>query len=200
MDGAGYATKDDPARAVRLDALRAAERRMLAERKRELEACDCREGMFSNPGRRRILIASGSSLAATVAGLFARPAAAQHRPMDSASASVSAGARPTDAPEDPTKAPGRPIEDAGYGVRSPFETELRRRSMSPNELTAWSMTPLENNHGIITPSGLHFERFRNGVPIIAPDRHFLYVHGLVERPRRYSMADLKRFPSVSRLH
>lgn len=192
--------KDDPEREARVEAMQSAERRMLAERKRALESCGCKEGMFPDPGRRRILVAAGSSLAAATAGVLALPATARQGSMDSAAAPPSAATMPADAPEDPSRVPGRPIEDASYGSRSPFEAELRRRPMTPNELTAWSMTPLEKGLGIITPSGLHFERFRNGVPTIAPDRHFLYVHGLVERPRRYSMADLKRFPSVSRLH
>ncbi len=200
MKATGFLAQDRPERTARLDAMRVAERRLLAERKRALEGCDCKEGMFPNAGRRRILFAAGSSLAATAAGFLVPPAAAQHRPTDSTSASEPTGATPPDAPEDPTRVPGRPIEDASYGIRSRFETELRRRSMSPNEFTAWSMTPLEKSLGVVTPSGLHFERFRNGVPAIAPDRHFLHVHGLVERPRRYSMVDLKRFPSISRLH
>jgi sulfane dehydrogenase subunit SoxC len=54
--------------------------------------------------------------------------------------------------------------------------------------------------GVVTPSGLHYERYHSGVPIIDPARHFLFVHGLVERAKKYSMMDLKRLPSVSRTH
>jgi sulfane dehydrogenase subunit SoxC len=61
------------------------------------------------------------------------------------------------------------------------------------------LTPHQELHGIITPSALHFERHHNGVPRIDPVRHRLLIHGLVERPTVFSMADLRRFPSVSRL-
>jgi sulfane dehydrogenase subunit SoxC len=54
-------------------------------------------------------------------------------------------------------------------------------------------------HGIVTPSSLHFERHHNGVPLIDPARHRLLVHGLVERSMIFTLDELKRFPSVSRL-
>jgi sulfane dehydrogenase subunit SoxC len=47
---------------------------------------------------------------------------------------------------------------------------------------------------------LHFERHHSGVPTIDPNKHELVIHGLVERPLALTMADLRRFPSVSRIH
>jgi sulfane dehydrogenase subunit SoxC len=61
------------------------------------------------------------------------------------------------------------------------------------------MTPLDKGLGNITPSGLHFERHHGGIATINPARHFLFVHGMVERPKKYGMSDIKRFPSVSRV-
>jgi sulfane dehydrogenase subunit SoxC len=61
------------------------------------------------------------------------------------------------------------------------------------------MTPLEKSCGIITPSGLHFERSHAGTAVIDPSKHFLYVHGLVKQPRKFSMKDIRRFPAVSRI-
>jgi sulfane dehydrogenase subunit SoxC len=61
-------------------------------------------------------------------------------------------------------------------------------------------TPLQDLHGIITPNGLHYERHHAGVPQIDPDAHRLLIHGLVDRPLLFTMDDLVRFPSVSRLH
>ncbi len=106
------------------------------------------------------------------------------------------GARPVPAetehiPEDPTKVPGGP--SSPYGRRSSFEQTTRLVK------TNRSRTPLERLHGIVTPSALHFERHHNGVPAIDPSRHRLLVHGLVERPMIFSVADLMRFPAVSRL-
>ena len=42
-----------------------------------------------------------------------------------------------------------------------------------------AFTPLQNLFGIITPSGLHFERHHAGVPDIDPHQHRLMIHGLV---------------------
>ena len=182
---------DEEEQAARIDAMRVSERRMLEEAHR-LEACDCKEGMFPNLGRRRVLLAAGTGLAAAAAGLLPAGARAQDAPTNGGW---------TEAPEDPTKVPGRPIGmNDGYGTRSAFETEIRGLPDTPSNLTAWSMTPLDKSLGIVTPSGLHFERYRNGIPAIDPSRHTLTVHGMVDRPRRYTMADLKRFPSVSKLH
>lgn len=177
--------------AARIDAMRVSEHRLL-EQARGREACDCKEGMFPNLERRRVLLAAGSGLAAAAAGLLPAGANAHDVPTDSGWA---------EAPEDPTKVPGRPIGmNDGYGARSAFETEIRGVPDTPSGLTAWSMTPLDTSLGIVTPSGLHFERYRNGIPTIDPSRHTLTVHGMVDRPRRYTMADLKRFPSASKLH
>jgi sulfane dehydrogenase subunit SoxC len=56
--------------------------------------------------------------------------------------------------------------------------------------------------GIITPSSLFYVATHRGsfVPDINPDEHRLMIHGEVERPLIFTMDDLKRLPSVSRLH
>ena len=53
--------------------------------------------------------------------------------------------------------------------------------------------------GTITPADLHFERHHGGVPEIDPKTYSLLIHGMVERPTVFTLADLKRFPSVSRI-
>jgi sulfane dehydrogenase subunit SoxC len=63
-----------------------------------------------------------------------------------------------------------------------------------------SFTPLQDLHGIITPSDLHYERHHAGVPAIDPDRYRLLLHGLVDRPLIFTLAELQRFPSVSRIY
>ncbi|HZB91949.1 MAG TPA: sulfite dehydrogenase [Stellaceae bacterium] len=187
-DLVGY---DEKARA-QVAALIEGERRLLAQRRQMLEDCDCKEGMFPNPDRRRLLFAGGAL--AALAAAAATPATAEpHR--------APPGAVWRDVPEDPTKVPGTPIgEDGGYGTRSQFETEVRLRAATPTALSSWSMSPLEKNVGIVTPSGLHFERHHAGIPTIDPARHSLIIHGMVERPKQYTVADVKRFPSISRVH
>ena len=49
--------------------------------------------------------------------------------------------------------------------------------------------------GTITPSDLHFERHQPACPTIDPRRYSLLVHGMVDRPMTFTLADLKRFPS-----
>ena len=63
-----------------------------------------------------------------------------------------------------------------------------------------SGTPHQDLMGIITPSDLHFERHHGGVPEIDPATYTLVIHGMVDRPMVFTLADLKRFPSVSRIH
>ncbi len=114
-------------------------------------------------------------------------------------ASLRAETQPA-APADPTKVQGRPV-GTPYGTPSPFATAGRvLETGNPNPLTSWSYSPLSELVGNITPSGLHYERSHAGVPTIDPDRHQLVIHGMVDTAKRFTMADLRRLPSVSRRH
>jgi sulfane dehydrogenase subunit SoxC len=97
--------------------------------------------------------------------------------------------------------PGLGLPRRPYGYRSPFEKHVVR-SLSPGQLpdTGSAHTPLQDLHGIITPAALHFERIHAGVPTINPAGHRLLIHGLVDRPLIFTMNDLERMPSVSRIH
>jgi len=62
-------------------------------------------------------------------------------------------------------------------------------------------TPLQDYAGIITPARLHFmQQHSSEFPEIDAGQHRLTVHGLVDRPLSFSMDDLRRLPSVSRVH
>jgi sulfane dehydrogenase subunit SoxC len=87
-----------------------------------------------------------------------------------------------------------------YGERSPFETAARLPLDTHYPETSASKTPLQDSVGILTPSSLHYERHHSGVPRIDPAGHRLLIHGLVERPLVFTVDDLKRLPSVSRIH
>jgi sulfane dehydrogenase subunit SoxC len=91
---------------------------------------------------------------------------------------------------DPTKQPG-PLPGT-LGKRSLFETPVKK----PSDIS--SRTPLQDLYSTITPSDLHFERHHAGVPTIDPNKYELLIHGMVERPMKFSLHDLKRFPSVTR--
>jgi sulfane dehydrogenase subunit SoxC len=98
---------------------------------------------------------------------------------------------------------GAPVLASPYGVPSKYEANVKRRespglTRTPHSSVAF--TPLQNLFGIITPSGLHFERHHAGIPEVDPHQHRLMIHGLVASPRVYTMDDIVRFPSVSRIH
>ena len=62
-------------------------------------------------------------------------------------------------------------------------------------------TPLQDYAGIITPAPLHFmQQHSSEFPEIDVQQHRVTIHGLVDRPLSFSMADLKQLPSVSRIH
>jgi sulfane dehydrogenase subunit SoxC len=97
---------------------------------------------------------------------------------------------------DPTKVQG--VVPTDLGQRSTFENPRRFvfRALPSGE----SGAPLQDLRGIITPSDLHFERHHGGIPTIDPKKYTLLIHGMCERPLKFSLDDLKRFPSVSRIH
>jgi sulfane dehydrogenase subunit SoxC len=98
---------------------------------------------------------------------------------------------------------GQPVGARGYGQPSVHEKNLQRRQ-SPGltrvSQSSVSFTPLQGLFGIVTPSGLHFERHHQGWWDIDPAQHRLMVMGLVREPKVYTMDDLMRLPSVSRIH
>jgi sulfane dehydrogenase subunit SoxC len=109
-----------------------------------------------------------------------------------------AGPAPNDTipvPSDPTAAPGGPT--TAVSVRSPFEHPARTPL---GVITGASFSPIHELTGTITPSDLVFERHHAGVAIIDPRRYKLLIHGLVDRPMTFTLDDLRRFPSVSRVH
>jgi sulfane dehydrogenase subunit SoxC len=97
---------------------------------------------------------------------------------------------------DPTKVPGRFVSELGQ--RAPAEQP--RRLLRTQALSSSSRTPLHELMGVVTPADLHFERHHAGVPDIRIEDHELLVHGMVDRPMTFRMADLMRYPQVSRLH
>ena len=99
-------------------------------------------------------------------------------------------------PADPTKVLGRGVPP--YGIRSQFETAVRRLFPTPVNERGGSMMPLQEARGIITPSSLHYELHHGGVPTIDPSQHTLLIHGLVRRPLKLTVYELMRFPSVNR--
>ncbi|MGA1757213.1 MAG: sulfite dehydrogenase [Pseudomonadales bacterium] len=99
-----------------------------------------------------------------------------------------------------TKSLGPGVLTQPYGQPSKFESHVQRRTvewLTADRIASISFTPLADLKGIITPSGVMFERYHAGIPQINPDHHRLMIHGLVKRPLILTMDDLARLPSVS---
>jgi sulfane dehydrogenase subunit SoxC len=98
---------------------------------------------------------------------------------------------------------GKPVVTTPYGQPSPFEAQVIKRQspgLTQTNQASVAFTPLQSLFGMITPSGLHFERHHQGWVDIDPTRHRLMINGLVDSPSVFTMADLLRLPSVSRIH
>src|SRR6266849_858025 len=132
-------------------------------------------------GRRRFL-KGGAALGAALAAAVSRPASGQAQR----------------APEDPSKVLGGPIRP--YGERARFEQISREKfPLSKTDEVGASFTPLDETLGIITPSALHYEVHRGGVPDIDTLKHRLLIHGMVDRPVVLTVEDIRRLPSTSRI-
>jgi sulfane dehydrogenase subunit SoxC len=102
--------------------------------------------------------------------------------------------------EDWMKYPGAGFN--GYGQPSKYEAKVARTwgSAPGTTGTGSSRTPHQLLSGMITPSGLHFERSHSGIPDINPDAHRFVIHGVVKRPLMFTLDDLGRYPMESRIH
>ena len=105
--------------------------------------------------------------------------------------------------------PDKPANDLyTYGGRSRFENSVRTgtngrwNDQRPGVPRDYGFrTPLQDSVGIITPNSLHFI-LNHGYdsPDIDPREHRLMIHGLVDRPLIFTLEELERLPSVSRIH
>jgi sulfane dehydrogenase subunit SoxC len=140
-------------------------------------------------GRRNFLKQSAATASVVVGGATAKMAAAQSGDVGFLAV-------------DPwTKTQGSGFVNPPYGVPSKYEKGVVRVLPSPvPAFPTASRTPLQSLHGIITPNGLVFERHHAGIPDINPDLHRLVIHGMVDRPMIFSMEDIVRFPSESRVY
>jgi len=143
-------------------------------------------------GRRDFL---RSAFAAAAAGLAAGGAAAQ--------ASSPAGDPAILELPEHSRSLGQPVVTDGYGKPSQYERNVQRRQSPGLTQTAQasvSFAPLQSLFGIVTPSGLHFERHHQGWWDIDPSKHRLMVNGLVKDAKVFTMDEIMRLPSVSRFH
>jgi len=102
---------------------------------------------------------------------------------------------------------GQPVVTDGYGLPSKYERNVQRRQspgLTQTTQASVSFAPLQSLFGIVTPSGLHFERHHQGWWDIDPSRHRLMLNGsddtLMKKPLVFTVDELMRLPSVSRFH
>ena len=159
--------------------------RVIEDSKAELQV----GGSISHdPGRRALLGRTAAAAAlAGAAGMGSSRAAAQALAVPASNLAM-----------------GRPLPAEEYGVPSKFEAHVKRRRtdvlVNRQNYSDWSMTPLHQQHGTITPNGLIYERHHNGVPDINPDEHRFAIHGMVRQPLVFTMSDLMKYPSVTRFY
>ncbi|MFO1180307.1 sulfite dehydrogenase [Ottowia sp.] len=98
---------------------------------------------------------------------------------------------------------GQPVVTDGYGKPSQYESNVQRRpspGLTQTTQASVSFAPLQSLFGIVTPSGLHFERHHQGWWDVDPSRHRFMINGMVKTPKVFTMDEIMRLPSVSRFH
>ncbi|OYU86175.1 MAG: sulfite dehydrogenase [Bradyrhizobiaceae bacterium PARB1] len=98
---------------------------------------------------------------------------------------------------------GDGVDKHPYGLPSKFEKNVIRRDvpwLTASAESSVNFTPLHELDGIITPSGLCFERHHGGVAEINPADHRLMINGLVDKPLVFTMDDIKRMPRVNKVY
>ena len=102
---------------------------------------------------------------------------------------------------------GQAVATDGYGKPSRHESNVQRRQspgLTQTNQASVSFAPLQSLFGIVTPSGLHFERHHQGWWDVDPSGHRLMLNGsgekIVRKPMLFTMDELMRLPSVSRFH
>ena len=83
---------------------------------------------------------------------------------------------------------GQGVATEGYGKPSKFETNIQRRQspgLTQTTQASVSFAPLQSLFGIVTPSGLHFERHHQGWWDIDPSKHLSLIH--ISEPTRLQL-------------
>lgn len=162
------------------------------------------ENFIGPDGVRRVFAEARAGRRDFLRGAFAAAAAAVAAGGASAQSGRAATGDPNilDLPEH-SRGLGQPVATDGYGKPSKYEANVQRRQSPGLTQTAQasvSFAPLQSLFGIVTPSGLHFERHHQGWWDIDPTRHRFMVNGMVKTPKVFTMDEIMRLPSVSRFH
>jgi sulfane dehydrogenase subunit SoxC len=159
--------------------------------------------METKQSSRRELLKGG----ALVVGAAAAGAAATRALAQTPGPGAALNFANNEAPQVPT-----PPDILAYGARSKYIKTVRIQEAEKAAsvtarydefgLTLHIYSPIGDQIGSMAPNSLHYFATTKGtfVPDIDPATHTLLLDGFVDRPRTYTLADLKRLPSVSRFH
>lgn len=120
-----------------------------------------------------------------------------------AAGSAAAGEQVITEVQDWNRYSGEGVDARPYGTPSQFEAHVVRKNvpwLTSDVVSSINFTPLHELDGIITPSGLCFERHHAGIAEIDSKDHRLMINGMVEKPLVFTMADLKRFPRENKVY
>ena len=95
-----------------------------------------------------------------------------------------------------SKGLGQPVaSDGGYGKPSKYEVNVQRRQspgLTQTPQASVSFSPLQSLFGIVTPSGLHFERHHQGWWDVDPSKHRFMINGMVKSPKVFTLDEIMR--------
>ncbi len=168
------------------------------------------EGFLDAAGVKAVFAEARSGRRDFIRSAFAAAAASATAPMALAQANPIApgGGDPNilQLPEH-TRGLGQGVATDGYGRPSKYESNLQRRQspgLTQTTQSSVSFAPMQSMFGIVTPSGLHFERHHQGWWDIDPSKHRLMVNGsgpgMVRTPQVFTVDEIMRLPAVSRFH
>ena len=149
----------------------------------------------SKRGRRDFL---RNAFAAAAAGVAAPVALAQGNPVPASGGDPNILTLP-----EHSVGLGQGVAAEGYGKPSKYELNVQRRQspgLTQTTQASVSFAPLQSLFGIVTPSGLHFERHHQGWWDIDPSKHRLMVNGMVKASKVFTVDEIMRLPAVSRFH
>jgi len=168
------------------------------------------ENFLDRAGIRRVVSESRKGRRDFICNAFAAASAAVAAPAALATSNpVGAGGGDANILELPehSKGLGQGVATDGYGKPSRYEANVQRRrspGLTQTTQSSVSFTPLQSLFGILTPSGLHFERHHQGWWDVDPSKHRLMINGsddtLVKQPKVFTMDELMRLPAASRFH
>jgi sulfane dehydrogenase subunit SoxC len=168
-----------------------------------LDAGGVRQVFAEARAGRRDFIGHAFAAAGAAAAAFAAPSA------HAQAVAVAVGAGEPEILELPahTRGLGQAVATDGYGKPSKFERNVQRRpspGLTQTAQSSVSFAPLQSLFGMVTPSGLHFERHHQGWWDIDPTKHRLMLTGsdakMLKRPMVFTLDELMRLPAVSRFH